>query len=105
MFEDEEDISAGYGNSNEMMQQDPMAGGSGDPAAQGGGGGDPLAEGVQAFMETQDPQIAVQVVMMLAEQMGLGGGQPPAGPPAGGGGAPPMPMGRNGMSVPRPRLF
>jgi hypothetical protein len=103
MFEDEEDISSGYGNVNEMMPQDPMAAGAGaPPPAEGQGGSDPLMEGVQAFMQTQDPQIAVQVVMMLAEQMGLGGG---GQAPAPSGGQPPMPMGRNGMTISRPKLF
>lgn len=108
MFEDEDEISQGYGNAQDLMPQDPAA-------AQGGGGqgGDPIMAGVQAFVETQDPQIAVEVVTMLAEQMGLSAAPAPAGPagggaPMGGGNATPpaapAPMGANGMTV-KPRLF
>ncbi len=111
MYEDEEsDVSQGYGNAQDLMPQ--------DPAAQGGdgGGGDPIMAGVQAFMETQDPQIAVEVVIMLAEQMGLSapapapgggggmGGAPMGAPPMGGGAPMGAPMGLNGMVV-RPILY
>jgi hypothetical protein len=82
-----QEISQGYGSPEDMMAPsgDQLAGQE-VPQEGGGEGGDMeamLAEGVQAFMETQDPEIAVQVVMMLAEAMGLseGAGAPPAGPP------------------------
>lgn len=106
MFEDEEEITQGYGNAGDLMPQDPMA-------AQGGGGGgqDPIVAGLTAFMETQDPQIAVEVCNMLAQQMGLSAPAAPAasggGEPMAGGGAPapaPAPMGKNGMTF-RPKLF
>lgn len=111
MFEDEENVSQGYGSTQDMMPQDPAMGGA--PAGQGGGeGGDPVVAGLTAFMETQDPQIAVEVCTMLAEQMGIGAQPAPAPAPAGGGvppmGAPapaaPAPMGMNGMTV-KPKLF
>jgi hypothetical protein len=97
----------GYGNPGEMgMSPDAELAGQA-PAEEEGAGGEleaMIAEGVQAFMESQDPEIAVQVVMMLAESMGLagGGGDPMAGgadPMAGGGGAPSgggMPMAKHG---------
>lgn len=111
MFEDEEEFSLGYGNAQELMPQDPMAAQGGAPAGAPGAEGDPIMQGVQAFMETQDPQIAVEVVTMLAEQMGLSAAAP-APAPGGNGGmgagpaqAPaPAPMGRNGMTV-KPKLY
>lgn len=111
MFEDEEEISQGYGNAGDLMPQDPMAAQGGGAPGGGGGGQDPIVAGLTAFMETQDPQIAVEVCTMLAEQMGLSAPAAPAAPgggdPVGGGGAPapaPAPMGKNGMTF-RPKLF
>jgi hypothetical protein len=108
MFEDEEEISQGYGNASDLMPQDPM-GAQGNAQAQGGGGQDPIVSGLTAFMETQDPQIAVEVCNMLAQQMGIGAPAPAPGgnAPMGGGGAPApasAPMGKNGMGF-RPKLF
>lgn len=102
-----EDFAQGYGSPEDMMAPGPMdaqlAGGA--PEDEMGGGEGPeaqIAQGVQAFLESQDPQIAVEVVMMLAEQMGMapggmpeepaGAGMPPGGDPMGGG----MPMARHG---------
>ena len=57
----------------------PMEGGGGDPTAQ-------IQAMVQEWAQTQDPQLAQEIVGMLAEAMGIpvGGGQgapAPQGPP------------------------
>lgn len=76
-----EEFEAGYGNPEDLMAQGPadaeLAGGA--PEEEAGTTEAIIAEGVQAFMESQDPQIAVEVVMMLAEQMGLTQGAPAGG--------------------------
>jgi hypothetical protein len=83
-------------------QGDPGMGGDMGQDA-GAGGIDPqIVQGVQAFMETQDPQIAVEVVMMIAELLGLQ--QPQQSPemmaPEGQQQMGMPPMGRRGMRVP-----
>lgn len=90
-----ENVSQGYGNQGDMMapQGDAELAGSAPPEEQGGDIEGMIMEGVQAFMETQDPEIAVQVVMMLAETMGLGGGG------EGGPQAAPDPMQGQGMPM------
>jgi len=81
------------------------------PPAQGGGGPDIEAMIVQAF-QTQDPQLALETINVIAEASGLaeqasGGAPPPAegmAPPpdmAPPGQEAPMPMGRYGMRVPK----
>lgn len=103
----EDDVMQGYGSAEDLgaPPSDATLAGTEAPPEEGGDVEAMIAEGVQAFMETQDPEIAVQVVMMLAESMGLAGGQGPQGAPAGGdpmagGGAPApsggMPMAKNG---------
>lgn len=96
----------GYGSADEMMGQGPMdaeLAGQAPPAEEGQPAGDieaMLAEGVQAFMESQDPQIAVQVVMMLAETMGItggqGGGENPSSPQPAPNAQQGVPMAKNG---------
>lgn len=98
----EDEIAPGYGSAQDMMGQGPMDAelAGAPPTEDAGGGGEVeamIAEGVQAFMETQDPQVAVQVVMMLAESMGLSGGQ--QSPDQGGQPAPaPAPAGSTPMA-------
>lgn len=74
----------------------PDGGGQGDPTAQ-------LTQMVQQYMQTQDPQLADQIVMMLAQLLGISGGDQGGGQ-GNAGGAPPdqggdMPMGKNGMKI------
>jgi len=74
---------------------------------QGGGQGqDPtqqLAQMVQEYMQSHDPQLADQIIGMVAQMLGLQGGgdqgqqQPPADQGQG-----QQPMGRNGMKVEAP---
>lgn len=64
-----------------------------DPAMQGApqGGGDPTAQiqgMVQEWAQTQDPQLANEIVGMLAEAMGIPVGGAPQGPPMPEGGQP-----------------
>lgn len=71
-----------------------------------------IKEGVQAFMQSQDPAIAVEVVKMLAQEMGIAPEVDPYGDesqqapqpmqpqgPSGAGGGQEMPMGRMGMKI------
>lgn len=80
------------------------------PAPDGGGQGqgDPVQQltgMVQQYMQTQDPQLADQIVMMVAQLLGINGGgdqgqQQAAGPTDdGSGGGEQMPMGKNGMKI------
>jgi len=94
-----EDISQGYGSPEDMMapQGDQLAGQEA-PQEEGAPEGDMeamIAEGVQAYMESQDPEIAHEVMMMLAEAMGLGGGMK-QGAPAEQAAPAEMPMAKNG---------
>ncbi|MDA3823272.1 MAG: hypothetical protein PF450_11785 [Bacteroidales bacterium] len=77
----------------------PMSGEAPAPAPGGGeeqGGG--LEQAIMQVVESQDPQMALQVVMMIAETMGLTGGAQGGAPmPAPEGTAP---MGRYGMKLP-----
>jgi hypothetical protein len=87
--------------------QAPSQGGApaSDPS-QGGGAGaeDQLKQALTQVVQSQDPQLALQICMALAQQLGIagasGGGAAPApsGPPTGDPGA--APMGRYGMKVP-----
>jgi len=73
------------------------------PPQEGGGGG--LEQALMQVVETQDPQLALQVCMKIAESMGLMQGGAPAGPgaPPAGPAGPPQgpPMGRYGMKLPK----
>ncbi len=84
---------------------DPSQGGAPapDPSQGGGQGGGQLEQMLTQVVQTQDPQMALQVCNALAQSMGIGGapqgGAPaPAGQPSpdGSGG---QPMGRYGMKV------
>lgn len=43
---------------------------------------DPMVAAIEQFMSTQDPQIAVQIVLMMAEQMGIQAPEQQAAAPA-----------------------
>lgn len=86
----------------EMYYQDPSVAPPAGPD-QAAGMDPQIVEGVQAFVQSQDPQIAVQVVNMLADMLGLN--QAPASPMTSPEApqqtqAPVAPMGRRGMKVP-----
>ncbi len=103
--------------------EQPQPDGGGDPSVQPlGGPDDPnqpqedpalaqIEQGVQAFVQSRDPNVAMQVCDQLAQMMGLGGGDPNAGggdpnqqqalagdPNAQGGSG--DPMGQRGMRMP-----
>jgi hypothetical protein len=97
-----------YSNkANKFQEGGPMPGPAGmpeggAPAPGGDGGGGGIEQALMQVVETQDPQLALQVCNMIAEAMGLSGGVPAGGAPMGDpmgapGGAP---MGRYGMKIP-----
>ena len=101
-----EEVEQGYGDSGDMGSTgDSELASQEAPQEQGGDAEAMIAEGVQAYMESQDPEIAHQVMMMLAEAMGIPsgapaapapGGMPPEGSAPAPAGGPPMPMAKNG---------
>lgn len=81
----ENNVSQGYGSAEDMMmpQGDQLDSQEGSEEQDAGGDMEAMiSEGVQAYMESQDPEIAHQVIMMLAEAMGIAGGQEQAPAPA-----------------------
>jgi hypothetical protein len=68
------------------------------PAPAQGGGAPPIEEMIMQALQSGDGQMALEVLGMIAEQMGLSAATAPQGAPAG----PPegAPMGKYGMKVP-----
>ena len=82
----------------------PAPAASPEPTEGQGEGGD-IEAMIAQVVETQDPQLALEVVNMIAQEAGLTGGAP-AAPEGGAPAAPaqepaPMPQGKFGMKVPK----
>lgn len=90
-----------FGKKTPMFQE---GGAMPSGAPQGGGSpqGGELESAIMQVVQTQDPQLALQVVMKIAESMGLTGQAQQGGAPAPEAAPAPeqAPMGRYGMKLP-----